>query len=215
MKSRSVLCVVVCFVAASASHLQAQERSRAGVYALEGLGALAGVAGCGGLAAGFAFVGLMADWGMDNPGQNPGAAAVAYSLALVSAAALPATAGYTADRVGAALGEDGSRGWAIGGAYAGLPVAVGAIALGVYVGRTVYYHDPYGRKSHSSSWDIPLYVLGGLAIPVGAVVGYNLGTPSHTVGGRLQPPGVALTYCELPDHSVSYGLKVQLAGLRF
>jgi MFS family permease len=209
MKSKPVLCAVVCLVAVTAPQLQAQERSRAQVYALEGLGALPGIAGCGCLALGFASVGLMAAWGNDNPGQNPGWTAAAFSLALVSAAALPTAAAYGTARVGRALGEDGSTGWAIGGAYAGLPVAVGAIVLGVAASEA----DP--RRTHTSYWGVPLYVLGGLAIPVGAVVGYNLGAPSHTVGGRLQPPGVALTSAELPDHSVEYGVKIQLAGLRF
>jgi hypothetical protein len=68
---------------------------------------------------------------------------------------------------------------------------------------------------------IPFYVVGGLAIPVGAVVGYNRsveregGSDQPSFGARLQVPAVALTCAELPDHSVEYGVKVQLAGLRF
>ena len=62
-------------------------------------------------------------------------------------------------------------------------------------------------------------LLGGLAIPAGAVVGYNVGVsreaPPFHFGSRLQMPGVALTSVRLPDHSVEYGVKVQLAGLRF
>jgi hypothetical protein len=212
MKSELVLITVICLVTTAAAQQALpgaeSQKPRAVVWALEGLGALPGVAGCGCLGLGFGFVGLMAWWGNDNPGQNPGMAAGAYSLALVSAAALPAAAAYGTARVGGALGEKGSMGWAIVGAYAGLPVAAGAVALGVHV-----MNDPHG-------WDIPglgipLYVLGGLAIPVGAVVGYNLGTPSNGMGGRLQPPGVALASVRLPNHSVEYGVKVQLAGLRF
>ena len=201
MKSRSVLCVVVCFVAASASHLQAQERSRAEAYALEGLGALPGIAGCGCLGMGFVIAGFWADFGMDNPGQNPRAVAVAYSLALVSAAALPAAAGYGTVRVGEELIEDGSKGWAFGGAYAG------ALALG---SLGFLYRQVGGAFIGSAA--------GSMA---GAVVGYNLGAVRAPgpyqpgFGGRFWSPGVALTSIELPDHSVEYGLKVQLAGLRF
>jgi hypothetical protein len=209
MKSKLVLIAVSCLVATAVAQLPGQEgpqRSRAEVYALEGLGALPGIAGCGCLGVGFAYVGLMIWWGNDNPGQNSGAGA--YALALVSVAVLPAAAGYGTARVGRAINEDGSAGWAIGGAYAGLPLAVGAIALGVYTAN-----DPHAPVHPYLG--IPLYVLGGLAIPTGAVVGYNLGTPSHSVVGRLQPPGVALMSVELPDHSAEFGVKVQLAGFRF
>jgi MFS family permease len=169
---------------------------------------LPGIAGCGCLGLGFGFAAFLISWGNDNPGQNPGWTAVALSMALVSGAVLPAAAGYGTARVGRAIGEDGSTGWAIGGAYAGLPLAIGGIALGELVGDSPGHGD-------QSPWRYPIYVLAGLAIPTGAVVGYNLGAPSNSVGGRLQPPGVALTSVELSDHSVEYGLKVQLAGLRF
>jgi len=214
---RNVVVLAVCIlaVASAADPLAAaaSQRSRAEVYTLEGLGALPGVAGCGCLGLGFAFVGAMAAWGIDDPGQNPGGALVGFSLALVSAAALPAAAGFGTAWAGRELGEDGSTGWAIGGAYAGLPLAVGAIALGVYVGNS-------GQYGHSHL-DIPIYVLAGLTIPVGAVVGYNLsierqaGPYQPGLGNRLELPGVALTSVRLPDHSVEYGVKVQLAGLRF
>jgi len=75
--------------------------------------------------------------------------------------------------------------------------------------------------SRSNAIRIPAYVLGGLAVPVGAVVGYNLGVPRETgpfgshYRGRVGLPAVALTSTELPDHSVEYGVKVQFAGLRF
>lgn len=201
MKSRPVLCAAVCLVAVTAPQLQAQERSRAEVYALEGLGALPGIAGCGCLGMGFAIAGFWADFDMDNPGQNPGAVAVAYSLALVSAAAMPAAGAYGTAKVGEGLIEDGSKGWAFGGAYAGA-LALGSLGFlcrqvgGAFIGSAV----------------------GSM---VGAVVGYNVGA-SHqpgsyrpSFGSRLQPPGVALTGVELPNHSIEYGVKVQLAGLRF
>jgi hypothetical protein len=66
---------------------------------------------------------------------------------------------------------------------------------------------------------IPFYVVGGLAIPVGAVIGYNTGIKREALGqgfeGRLQLPAVALTSTRLPDRSVEHGVKVQLAGLKF
>jgi hypothetical protein len=203
MKSTFVVFAVVCLAHAQLPGQQEPHGSRAEVYALEGLGALPGIAGCGCLGLGFAFVAIAASWG----GGSPGTVLGAFSLELVSVAVLPAAAAWGTVSVGEKLGEAGSRGWAIGGAYAGLPLAVGAIALGVYVGNS-----PSNGHSH---WDIPIWVLGGLAVPVGAVVGYNLGAPSNSVGGRLQVPAVALTSVELPDHSVEYGVKVQLAGLRF
>jgi len=150
---------------------------------------------------GFVIAGFWADFGMDNPGQNPRAVAVAYSLALVSAAALPAAAGYGTVRVGEELIEDGSKGWAFGGAYAG------ALALG---SLGFLYRQVGGAFIGSAAGSM-----------VGAVVGYNLGGRREAggyglgFGGRLQPPGVALTCKELPDHSVEFGMKVQLAGLRF
>jgi hypothetical protein len=127
-------------------------------------------------------------------------------MGIAAAAATPVLAGYGADKVGEQLGEDGSTGWAIGGAYAGAVVGAGLVCLGTTVGR-------------SNAVRIPSYVLGGLAVSVGAVAGYNLGidraaSPSY-FGGRIEAPGVTPTSVELPDHSVGYGVKVRLAGLRF
>ena len=209
MRSRLLLIVASCLVAVTAPQVQAQERSRAEVYALEGLGTLPGIAGCGCLGLGLLLAAAAISFGNDNPGSNPGWTAVVASMALVSGAALPAAAGYGTARVGLAIGEDGSPGWAIGGAYAGLPLAIGGIALGEFVG------DSPGNGDQSP-WRYPIYALAGLAIPTGAVLGYNLGAPSRSdFGSRLQLPGVGLTMAELPDRSVEYGLKVQLAGLRF
>jgi hypothetical protein len=209
MRSRLVLSAIVCVLAVTAPHVQAQERSRAEAYALEGLGVLPGAACCGCLGYGFALAAFLIDWNNDNPGlANQGWVAVAGSLALVSVAAVPAAAGFGTARVGRAIGENGSTGWAIGGAYAGVPVAIGGFALGQFVGNSP-------GNGNESPWRFPIFVLAGLAIPTGAVVGYNLGAPSKSVGSRLEPPAVALTSVELPDHSMAYGVKVQLAGLRF
>jgi hypothetical protein len=212
MKSKLLLLVVCCLAVASAADSLAAAaplRPRAEVYALEGLGVLPGAACCGCLGYGFAFAAFLIDWDNDNPGlANQGWVAFVGSLALVSVAAAPAAAGYGTARVGRAIGESGSTGWAIGGAYAGLPLAIGGVALGSFVGNSPGHGD-------QSPWRYPIYVLAGLAVPTGAVVGYNLGAPSNSVGSRFQPPALAMTGVERPDHSVEYGVKVQLAGLRF
>jgi hypothetical protein len=217
MKSKCVPIVVVFLLGLAAAQVQSGgevQPSRAEVYVLEGLGALPGVAGCGCLGLCFAYAGLAMWWGNDNPGQDGGSAAVAYSLALVSAAASPAAAAYGTFRVGEALGERRSVVGAVLGAYAGLPLAVGAIALGVRI-----MNDPHAPDLPGVA--VPLYVLGALAIPVGSVVGYNMGTRGEPgtsrpgLGGRLELPAIALAGTELPDHSVEYGVKVQVAGLRF
>jgi hypothetical protein len=209
MRSRLLLIIVSCLVAVAAPQVQAQERSRAEAYALEGLGVLPGAFCCGCLGYGIGFAAFLIDWNNDNPGTaNQGWVAVAYSLALVSVAAVPAAAGYGTARVGQAIGEHGSTGWAIGGAYAGLPLTIGGIVLGNFVGNS----PGHGNQS---PWRYPIYVLAGLTIPTGAVVGYNLGAPSNSVGGRFQPPALAMTGVERPDHSVECAVKVQLAGLRF
>jgi hypothetical protein len=121
---------------------------------------------------------------------------------VVSAAALPAAMGFGAAKAGDGLDEHGSTGWAIGGAYAG--TAVGAVLAAIGAGLTSF-------GSYTSSWiGMPFYVLGGLAVPTGAVVGYNLGGPRETgpfgsrYRDRLELPAVALTNMRLPNRSVEY-----------
>jgi hypothetical protein len=103
--------------------------------------------------------------------------------------------------VGMSLHEGGNTGAAYGGAYAGL-------ALGALVGLV------------TKKWDVALAPM-FLLPPAGAYVGYRLGRTEPgwarigTIGERLLAPGLALASDELPDHSVEYGVKVQLAGLRF
>jgi len=211
MKSKFGLLAVCCMLSLGEAQVPwggESQSSRAGAYALEGLGALGGVAcaaGCGGAAF---VVGLGAGLAsMDNP--DPGLDAIKAAgvcVAGVCAAVLPAAAGYGAAKAGEGLGEYGSTGWAMGGAYVGAIAGAGLIGLGFAVSRSTAVQWTSG-------------ILGGLAIPTGAVVGYNLRTErgvSHFgSGGRLQAPAVALTGVELPDHSVEYGVKVQLAGVRF
>jgi len=95
----------------------------------------------------------------------------------------------------------GNTGAAYGGAYAGL--ALGALA-GLVTGK----------------WEVagpPMVLLP----PVCAYVGYRLGRTepgwarSGTIDERLLAPGMSLASVELPDHTFAYGMKVQLAGLRF
>ena len=210
MKSRLVLLVVVCLaVTANSQELWGGEsqRSPAGVYALEGLGALGGGVGCGCLGVVGAVLALVVTgYDMDQP-SNTAATAAYTGVMVVSAAALPAAVGYGAATTGERLGEDGSTEWAVGGAYIAALAGAAVGALG------------WAMKSE------PVYVsaafLGGVAVPVGAVVGYNRGTGTGGrsgqlhFGSRLQLPSVALASAELPDHSVERRVKIQLAGLRF
>lgn len=215
MKPKLVSLALACLLATASGQVPSggkSQRPRAEVYALEGLGALGGLAGCAvgggcaGILVGAAFLGPMfhaQDYYTLVP--SGGWDAWGYVMLGVGAIAIPASTGYAASSTGDRLGESGSRTWAIVGAYAGVPVAAGLILL--------------GTNSYEPAAAVPLYTLGALAIPAGAVVGYNLGAKREVLpsgsGSRLQPPGVALTGVELPDHSVDYGVKVQLAGLRF
>jgi len=215
MKSKLVLAVIACLVVtAAAQDLWGGEsrKPRALVYTLEGLGALGGCVGCLCVPVGAAYA-----LGIDVfSGYSEFEGLAFLCLLAVSALPMPAAVGFGAARAGEQLGEDGSTGWAIGGAYAGAVVGAGLWGLGTYAGiRT------YAANRTNSMVGIPFYVLAGLAIPAGAVVGYNLGAPRETgpfgshYRGRVGLPAVALTSTELPDHSVEYGVKVQLAGLRF
>jgi hypothetical protein len=215
------LLVVCCVLAGQATQLRAQmepQMSPAEVYAKEGLGALGGTAcaaSCGGAALGVAYLcGLGLAFNQEY-GSDPGDWAVfeaALCVAGVCAAVLPAAAAYGTIRAGEDIGAYGSGDWAYGGAYAGLPLAVGAFALGIYVGNSP------GQYGHSH-WDIPIFVLGGLAIPVGAVVGYNLGVkreaPPSYFGGRFDVPRLAMTFRQCPDRTTEYGLNIRLVGVRF
>jgi hypothetical protein len=178
-------------------------RSPAEVYALEGLGAFSVAipfACCGGVA--LAYV-------LDAPPASPDRAGLAVAAA--SAVALPVAAGFGAIGAGNRLGEFGSKGWAIGGAYAGAIAGAGLAIVGFYL----------AERTEDYVTGLPFYIAGGLAVPAGAVVGYNSGVvrgagpygPDY--GGRFRLPALALTSAELRDHSIEYGVKVQLAGLRY
>jgi hypothetical protein len=225
MRSKFVIALIACLIVTAYAQEYGggeSQRPRWQVYALEGLAALgggalcpAGVVGaavtvqcCGAAQSFLMFLTIGGPlvfrdqwWG--------------FSAAWIAAnAVFPALAGYSTAKVGEQLGEDGSAGWAAGGAYIGTAVGAGIIALGAHVSK-----DDQGQRTDAVF--VPACVLGGLCLPAGAVLGYNLGIPRESgpfqpgFGGRLQPPGVALTSVELPDHSVEYGVKVQVAGLKF
>jgi hypothetical protein len=214
MKSKLVPLAVCCLLSAAAAQLpwQESERPRAQVYALEGLGAFGGYVGCAIGGGCLSFPLLAAGATIFGP---PSSEELAYTgmgvvVAVVSALSLPACAAYGAGKVGDALEEDGSRDQAVIGAYVGAAVGTGLGFLGYCVGS---------RSSGSAG--IPFYVVGGLAIPAGAVVGYNLGIEREsgpyrpTVGGRLDVPRLAMTSSERPDRSTEYGVDIRLVGVRF
>ena len=127
MTSKAVLIAVVCLLSVT----QAQdlwggesERSRAEVYALEGLGALGGALCCSSCGGSALLVAASLLEGRDFH-DAIGLAAPAYFAAAVAAAVLPAATAYGTIKVGAKLGEGGSRGWTYGGAYAGALVGTG------------------------------------------------------------------------------------------
>jgi len=133
MKSKVVLAVIACLVVtADAQELWGgeSERSRAEVYALEGLGALGGIlccSSCGGTAL-LVAVTIMGEG--DDSDMARLEALPAFGVAFVAAAVLPAATAYGTIKAGDMLGEDGSKGWAFGGAYAGALVGAGITGLG-------------------------------------------------------------------------------------
>ena len=159
------------------------------VYTLEAGGALGGVVVCGGVAA-LSLIDLSQD------------------LLTASLVGLPFASACGTYLVGRALDEHGTAVGAIIGALVGVPVGLGIVALSVGV------YEPY-----HSQWAVPMWAAAVLAPPVGALIGYNLSIPNPSVGsglgGRLQLPGVTFASRELPDHSKEYGVRVQLAGVRF
>jgi hypothetical protein len=216
VKSRLVTIAVICLVATAGAQLLEQEvsqRPRALVYALEGLGALGGTVcgafggGCTGCLAGAMFVGPMFS-GSFFENYNTDWDAWGYVMLGIGAVVIPVSSGVAVSKVGSRLGEHGSRGSAIGGAYVGALVGAGIACLGFTASQSDAVHLISG-------------ILAGSTISAGAVVGYNLGNTGEAgtyqpeLGSRLQPPAVALTSVELSDHSMEYGVKVQLAGLRF
>jgi hypothetical protein len=182
-------------------------RSGGGTYVLEGLGGLAGL-GAGavcGVAAAYG-VGVMYAAAVPNAGWD--ALTAAGVAILACGAALPACAGYGVNQVGEGMTEGGgSPAGAYIGAYVALPVAIG---LGVI-----------GNNARTSAGTITGVALGALAIPAGAVVGYNWpsGREPGLYGdhrkGRLGMPVVMLDRVERGYHVAEYGVRVQLASVSF
>jgi hypothetical protein len=210
---RVVVPVILAVALASADTLlvkKAPPRSRAEAYTLEGLSALGGTVGCGCVGTAGAYAMVIGVLGMAFGGPSPGAEGLAVAglcVAGASAALLPAAAARCAISTGGRLGEPGSQGFAYGGAYAG---AVAGVAVGALGNRVAM---------HTEQWvGIPFYVAGALLIPAGAVAGYNTNAwrgAEQGIGARFGPPGLQFTSVDLPDRMVEYGVKVQLAALRF
>ena len=182
------------------------QRPNAGAYVLEGLG---GVAGLGaGAACGVAVTyGVTVLYVAANP-TGLDALGVAGVTLLACGAALPACAGYGVSAVGDNMTEGGgSSAGAYVGAYAALPVA---ILLGVL-----------GSNARTSEGNVTGLVLGALTVPAGAVVGYNwpsgqsAGIYGTRLDGRIELPVVALDQVVRDDRTTEYGVKVQLASVRF
>jgi MFS family permease len=176
------------------------ERPRAEVYTLEGLGALGGVTGCA--LVGFGGLVLSAS-------VMPGAMYAWPLMVGAVAIAAPVAAGLATDRVGRLLKEDGSKKSAIIAAFVSLAPAAGLGLLGYYV-----------SDNRGSRWvSTPLFALAVTLVPAGATVGYNLTTTGAksigSVRDRLEPPGIALTRFQRDDGVVGYGVKLQLAAVRF
>jgi hypothetical protein len=185
----------VYYAAAELPWAARQQRPRALVYTLEAGGALGGVVACVGVY-GLAFM-------LSLDGFYP----VGEIVLGASLVGLPFASGYGTYLAGDAIGEDGTAAGAIIGAWVGVPVALGFAFLAMAADLSDH-HD----------YVVPGIALAVLTFPAGAVVGYNLSMPNEPVGvfgKRLQAPGVTFTSVELPDHSVAYGVRVQLAGLRF
>lgn len=173
-----------------------RQRPRALVYALEAAGALGGVATCVGVF-GLAFL-----------ASTSGPFPLGEVLLGTSIVGLPFASGYGTYLVGDALSEGGTLGGAILGGLAGLPIGIGVLYLSL------------ASEMHSSFPGLVATAMLSVGpVPLGAVVGYNLSIKKtstiSSMGKRLQPPGVTFTSRELPDHSKEYGVRVQLAGVRF
>jgi hypothetical protein len=140
---------------------------------------------------GFAYAAVQhSTFSVDGPGFQVGAA-LGY----------PFGCGLGTILCGKSSHGDGNNGAAYGGAYAGL--ALGALA-GLVTGK----------------WEVAIPPM-VLLPPVCAYVAYRLGRTEFgwaraaAIDKRLLAPGMSLALAELPDHSVQYGVKAQLVGLRF
>jgi hypothetical protein len=222
MRSRLVLLAVCCLLATAQAtdslSVEAPMPPRLGAYAAEfgaGLGTFVlgeGVGGGAGYAGKFVLaVGLVVSIN-GSPVYGVPIMAAGMGLAMVGSGMVvgaPGACGLMIAKVGDGGHEGGSKWAAVGGAYAGVVPGVGI----AYAGHRL----ADGR--HNGWLGLPFYVLGVFCVPAGATVGYNLSVHrkqlSSSLEMRLESPGLTFISAELPDHSVEYGVKVQLAGLRF
>ena len=210
--------LLVAVGSADSLSVEVPARPRLRVYAAEfgaGLGGFVLGAGVGGGAAYLGtFVlafGLVSSingspiYGVPIMAAGAGVALAGSGIAVGS----PGGCGMMVARIGDGWHEGGSKWAAVGGAYAGVVPGVGI----AYAGHRL------ADSRHNGWLGVPFYALAALCVPAGAVVGYNLSITRKQVSGflelRLESPGLTFASVELPDHSVEYGVKVQLAGLRF
>lgn len=207
MKTIVVLVVIGSLLSLGAAQpfWPASARPGLGVYVVEGLGGLAGVGAGAACGAAVAF-GVWELYAAVVPHAGLDALGAAFVSLLVCGAALPACAGYGVSKVGENADEDGSTAGAYIGAYAALPVAIG---IGVLGGVT-----------HNSAATIAAVTAATLTIPAGAVIGYSWnsgrGADEPTFfGHRLGLPAVAFDRVERGGHVAEYGVRVQLANVKF
>ena len=220
MRTLMVLLVVGSMLSPGPAQILEMDQPQPGnqVYALEGLGGLAGLAGGGvcGVAAAVCVAALTIPKSFSSnfmyggaPGPPP--PSIWVKMLPYCALALPAAAGagLGVNRAGENLSEAGSLTGALVGAYVGLPVALGVGLLG------------YVISDHNTAATAAAAALGTLAIPAGAVVGYNLsfGREAGPVGSRfdqrIRLPVVMLDRVKRGRRVAEYGVKVQLASMSF
>jgi hypothetical protein len=214
-----VLAVLFVVQVAGAQELSPEvtKRPRLQVYAAEfaaGLGGFIGAAVVGGGlyfgGAALVLLGIMLVMFQHNPLGLLGflAGGPMMSVGFTAGLGSPFGGSYAVYAVGNKWHEGGTLTGATVGMLVGLVPGAGIVYLGYYGSRDL---------GVLNGW--PFYAAGAVCVAAGATIGYNLSIPKVTVtgqpGDRLQPPGVTFTSVELPDHSVAYGVKVQLAGLRF
>ena len=195
-----VMAVLMVLQFAGAQELPSEvtKRPRGQVYAAEFAAGFGGfvVAGVGGAAL---FMYYLLPFASSRP----------VLVAMPALVVAPAAGGLLVSQIGRNLHEQGSEGLAVVGAYAGL---VPGAAIG-YGGYRV-------TNGFANAWlAVPFCVAAVGCVAGGATLAYNSAPPMTEATGfldqRIEPPGLTFTSVELPDHSVEYGVKVQLARLRF
>jgi hypothetical protein len=215
----AVCCVLVTLAAADTLSVEMPERPRLQVHATEfgvGLGVFA-VAAPIGVAISYGAVAatvwcMVGSLFMEAKGLDGAllfAAGMVVAPFAATVAVVPGLCAEAVFRVGERLTRGGQRLPAFVGAYVGVVPCAG-IALG---GRAL-------AQAKRDDWlGLPFYILAAACVPLGATVGYNLSVRRESGHGfldnRAAPPSLTFTRTELPDRTVAYGVKLQLAGLRF